>query len=85
MDDWAELSDGDESEEEELEGSDSGGSGGLKSHENLACINSLTPWRCGCNLKLAIFKLISRREQKSALVQVMAWCRQAPSHFLNQC
>ena len=22
---------------------------------------------------------------KSTLVQVMAWCRQAPSHYLNQC
>ena len=22
---------------------------------------------------------------KSAVVQVMAWCRQAPSHYLNQC
>ena len=24
-------------------------------------------------------------DDKSALVQVMAWCRQAPSHYLNQC
>ena len=23
--------------------------------------------------------------EKSALVQVMAWCRQAPSHYLSQC
>ena len=24
-------------------------------------------------------------DKKSTLVQVMAWCRQAPSHYLNQC
>ena len=24
-------------------------------------------------------------DRKSTLVQVMAWCRQAPSHYLNQC
>ena len=24
-------------------------------------------------------------DDKSTLVQVMAWCRQAPSHYLNQC
>ena len=24
-------------------------------------------------------------DEKSTLVQVMAWCRQAPSHYLNQC
>ena len=28
---------------------------------------------------------ITLTEDKSTLVQVMAWCRQAPSHDLNQC
>ena len=67
-------------------------------------INSLVPGRCGCNLKLVIFKLTSRvyilnisceialrwmpqdlTGDKSTLVQVMAWCRQATSHYLGQC
>ena len=68
------------------------------------CINLLALERCGCNLRLVIFKLkswtdilsisskISLRwmphdtfDVNSALVQVMAWCHQAPSHYLNQC
>ena len=68
------------------------------------CFNSLAPGRCGCNLKLVIFKLTSRVDilsisceialrwmtqdfidDKSTLVQVMAWCRQATSHYLGQC
>ena len=28
---------------------------------------------------------IRRHRSRSTLVQVMAWCRQAPSHYLNQC
>ena len=59
-------------------------------------LNSLAPVRCGCNLKLAIFKLISntgilsssiRRmtqdltHDKSTLVQVMARCWQATSLY----
>ena len=67
-------------------------------------INSLAPGRCGCNVKLVIFKLTSRvhilsiwceialrwmpldfTDDKSTLVQVMAWCRQATSHYMNQC
>ena len=61
------------------------------------CINSLTPGRCGCNLKLIIF--ISRinimtiscytlpsgeYHKTSTLVQVMAWCYLATTHYLNQ-
>ena len=67
-------------------------------------VNSFTPGKCGFHLKLAIFKLISRRDifgisceivlrqmpqnltnEKSTLVQVMAWCREATSHYLSQC
>ena len=61
------------------------------------------PGRCGCNLKLVIFKIISMINFLNifcenalkwmaqnltyhwlALVQVMAWCCQATSHYLNQ-
>ena len=38
------------------------------------CINSL--WRNDA---------IWRHRSRSTLAQVMAWCRQAPSHYLNQC
>ena len=67
-------------------------------------VNTLAPGRCGCNLKLVIFKHTSRvdilsisceialrwmpqdfTDDKSTLVQVMAWCRQATSHYLGQC
>ena len=67
-------------------------------------VNSFTPGKCGFHLKLAIFKLISRRDifgisceielrqmpqnltnEKSTLVQVMAWCHEATSHYLSQC
>ena len=64
----------------------------------------MVPGRCGCNVKLVIFKLIPRidalsisceialmwmpqdlTDDLSILVQVMAWCRQATSHYLSQC
>ena len=51
--------------------------------------------RCGSNIKSAIFKLmqnISHRwipqnpaNEKSTLVQVLSWCRQATSHYLSLC
>ena len=66
--------------------------------------NSMVPGRTGCNLKLIIFKLMSRvgilsisyeialkrmpqdfTDDKSIMVQVMAWCHQATSHYLSQC
>ena len=72
--------------------------------DNLCSLKSLAPGRWGCNIKLIIFKLISRidimgvsgefalrwmpqdlADDWSTLVQVMAWCRQAPSHYRNQC
>ena len=62
-----------------------------KLHEaNIWEFNTLTPKRCGCNLKLVIFKLISRidslknalrwmpqdlRDDQPTLAQVMACCR----------
>ena len=71
---------------------------------NKPFFNSLAPGRCGCYLKLVIFKLVSRinimsisckivlrwtpldlTDDKSTLVQVIAWCRQATSHYLSQC
>ena len=45
-----------------------------------ASINSLAPGRSGCPFKTAIFT-----DHKSTLVQVMAWCRRATSHYLSQC
>ena len=29
--------------------------------------------------------ILDLTDDKSTLVQVMAWCRQATSHYLNQC
>ena len=71
---------------------------------NRCFINSLSTGRCGCYLKLVIFKPVWRMiilsisgeivlkwmpqdltDDKSTLVQVMAWCHQATSHYLNQC
>ena len=70
----------------------------------LVIIHSLAPGRCGCILKLLIFKPIPRidifnisheislrwmpqdiTDGKSSLVQVMACCLAAPSHYLSQC
>ena len=63
-------------------------------------INSLVPGRFQQNLWKIIFKLIfwliamisqaklpslDLSDDKSTLVQVMAWCCQATSHYLNQC
>ena len=60
--------------------------------------NSLSPGRFERNLRRVIFKLILMiggwgifceialrwMSDKSTLVQVMAWCRQATSHYLSQ-
>ena len=63
-------------------------------------INSLTPGRYGSDSKSAIlynrslgtpcenpyqWMLQNLTKEKSTLVQVMAWCRQATSHYLSQC
>ena len=63
--------------------------------------NSLVPVRFQWTFRLVIFKFIDGRcisceialmwmsmdltDDKSTLVQVMAWCRQATSHYMNQC
>ena len=62
--------------------------------------NSLAPVRSSCDFKsvillIGIFKSsydnvlrwmpLDLTDDKSTLVQVMAWCRQATSHYLNQC
>ena len=69
-------------------------------------LNSLVPGKCGCNLKLVIFKLMlminimsinskiiivlrgmpqNLTDDWSTLVQEIALCHQAASHYLNQC
>ena len=59
-------------------------------------VNSLAPTGCGSSFEIIIFQLIiinlvnrcepqNLIDDKSVLVQVMAWCRQATSHYLNQC
>ena len=63
-------------------------------------VRALAPRRCGCNLKLIIFKLTSRRDTLnlscqialrpnlindfSTFDQVMAWCRQETSYYMRQ-
>ena len=62
-------------------------------------VNPLAPGRSGNNSKVSISNSLNRKiawvltvklwmpqnlsYEKSTLVQVMAWCRQAPSHYLN--
>ena len=63
-------------------------------------VNSLAPGACGSNVKSMIFKFIIQNSgmritfrwmphnlinEKSTLVQVMAWCSEATSHYLIQC
>ena len=41
---------------------------------------------CDISSKIALrLTSLDLSDDKSSLVQVMAWCRQAPSHYLNQC
>ena len=53
--------------------------------------NSLWPGGPWWNFRWVLFKPITRRmsldltDGKSTLMQVMAWCRQATSHYLSQC
>ena len=42
----------------------------------------ISGWRVSCEIALWWMHLI---DDKSKLVQVMAWCRQATSHYQNQC
>ena len=41
-------------------------------------------WGISCEIVL-IWMSPDFTDDQSTLVQVMAWCRQAPSHYLNQC
>ena len=41
-------------------------------------------WCVSCEIAIRWIKL-DLTDDKSTLVQVMAWCRQAASHYLNQC
>ena len=41
-------------------------------------------WRISCEIAL-IWMSLNFTDDQSTLVQVMAWCRQATSHYLNQC
>ena len=41
-------------------------------------------WGISCEIAL-IWMSLDLNDEKSTLVQVMAWCRQATSHYLSQC
>ena len=41
-------------------------------------------WGMSCEIALRLMSL-DLTDDKSTLVQVMAWCRQATSHYLSQC
>ena len=50
----------------------------------LQIISVIDGWGISCELALRWMSL-SLTDDKSTLVQVMAWCRQAASHYLSQC
>ena len=41
-------------------------------------------WGNSCEIAL-LWMSLDFTDEKSTLVKVMAWCRQAPSHYLSQC
>ena len=45
---------------------------------------NLRDWRPLCSWR-QVNAILNLTDDKSALVQVMAWCRQATSHYLSQC
>ena len=47
-------------------------------------ISVIDGWGISCELALR-WMLLDLTDDKSTLVQVMAWCRQATSHYLSQC
>ena len=47
-------------------------------------ISVINGWGISCELALR-WMLLDLTDDKSTLVLVMAWCRQATSHYLNQC
>ena len=50
----------------------------------LQIISVIDGWGIACELALRCMSL-DLTDDKSTLVQVMAWCRQAASHYLSQC
>ena len=43
-------------------------------------------WNISCDCEIALMWMsLDFTEDQSTLVQVMAWCRQATSHYLSQC
>ena len=42
-------------------------------------------WDISCEIAPIILMSLDFTDDQSTLVQVMAWCRQATSHYLNQC
>ena len=50
----------------------------------LQIISVIDSWAISCELALRWMSL-DLTDDKSTLVQVMAWCRQATSHYLSQC
>ena len=50
----------------------------------LQIISVIDGWAISCELGLRWMSL-DLTDDKSTLVQVMAWCRQATSHYLSQC
>ena len=54
-------------------------------HKQLSKLNSVTNgWGKCCEIAMRWMSL-DHTDDKSTLVQVMAWCREATSHYLNQC
>ena len=51
---------------------------------NFKLILVLDDWGISCAI-LLIWMSLGFTDDKSTLVQVMAWCHQATSHYLNQC
>ena len=47
-------------------------------------ISVIDGWGISCEIAL-IWTSLDFTADQSTLVQVMAWCRQAPSHYLSQC
>ena len=47
-------------------------------------ISVIDDWVISCELALR-WMLLDLTDDKSTMVQVMAWCRQATSHYLSQC
>ena len=53
-------------------------------HEIIKQILVIDGWGISCEMVL-IWMSLDFTDDQSTLVQVMAWCCQAPSHYLSQC